>query len=60
MQQVKPLHQIPNIAGYWLEVHDQSGKWHKVEVVQRANGLHYLDLPPGVLWSSLVYWREVK
>lgn len=55
----KPIHSIPNVAGYRLEVRDQSGTWHATQVIKRENGNHYLDLPPGVLWSSLIDWREV-
>lgn len=56
----KPLHSIPNRAGFVLDVRDQSGKWHRTVVTfNEKNENYYLDLPPGVLWSSLIDWREV-
>lgn len=55
----KPLHRIPNVEGFALDVRDQNGLWHRTRVIKRENGCFYLDLPDGVRWSSLIDWREV-
>lgn len=56
----KPLHSIPNRDGFKLQVRDQDGNWHNTKVVLKQNGNHYLDLPDGVRWSSLIDWRDVE
>jgi hypothetical protein len=53
----QPLAQIPNTAGYEVQVIGRGGQTYPGVVQRGVDGMHYLELPAGVVYRDLTAWR---